>query len=172
MRVLTINVFSHHRYWSRRRRVLALGMGELVPDLVAFQEAVVTDQGDAVTEILGPEYHLLHQRGRSDDGGGASIASRWPIELVREAEIQFDRSLYRSCWIGSVAVVRIDVPEPIGPVLFVHHKPTWQSGAERERERQALATARLVEEIVAGRERMSSWPGNSTRSRMRRASAS
>lgn len=143
MRVLTINVFSHHGDWGRRRRVLADGMAEFAPDLVALQEAVVTDQDDAVAELLGPGYHVFHQRGRSDDGCGASIASRWPIELVYEAEIQFDLSLYRSGWIGSVALVRIDVPEPIGPVVFVHHKPTWQSAAENERERQALATARL-----------------------------
>jgi endonuclease/exonuclease/phosphatase family metal-dependent hydrolase len=32
----------------------------------------------------------------------------------------------------------------------VHHKPTWQSGAERERERQAVASARIVEEILDG----------------------
>jgi endonuclease/exonuclease/phosphatase family metal-dependent hydrolase len=34
----------------------------------------------------------------------------------------------------------------------VNHKPHWRSVCEREREMQALATARLVEELVDGRE--------------------
>jgi endonuclease/exonuclease/phosphatase family metal-dependent hydrolase len=61
--------------------------------------------------------------------------------------------LYASGWIGSLAVVEIAAPEPVGPVLVVHHKPTWQSGVERERELQAVASARIVEEILEGAER-------------------
>src|SRR5688500_16437190 len=129
VRVLTINVFNHHRDWEKRRRVLERGFAKLSPDVVVFQESVVRDGYDQVVELLGSGYQVFHQQGRSDDGGGASIASRWPIVLVREANIQFDRTLYRSAWIGSLAIVRIGCPEPIGGVLLAHHKPTWQSGA-------------------------------------------
>jgi endonuclease/exonuclease/phosphatase family metal-dependent hydrolase len=150
MRFLTMNIFAHHRDWDARRRVLVAGLRELNPDVVTLQEAITTDGYDQVTEILGPGYHVFHQRGRSDDGGGASIASRWPIDVVREADLHMDEVLYRSGWIGSLALVMIDVPKPIGPVLVVHHKPTWQSRAERERELQAVASARAVEEILQG----------------------
>jgi hypothetical protein len=47
-------------------------------------------------------------------------------------------------------MVEIAVPNPIGPVVLIHHKPTWESAAERERELQAVRTARLVEEILNG----------------------
>jgi endonuclease/exonuclease/phosphatase family metal-dependent hydrolase len=151
--VLTLNVFGHHRDWPARRRVLAAGLRDLNPDVVAFQEVFVTDGHDDVGELLGSDYHAFHQRGRDERGGGASIASRWPMEVLREADLQFDKGLYKSGWIGSLAVVEIRVPEPIGPVFLVHHKPTWQSGAELERERQAVASARIVEELLAGAER-------------------
>jgi endonuclease/exonuclease/phosphatase family metal-dependent hydrolase len=49
--------------------------------------------------------------------------------------------------------VRIAAPEPMGSVLLVHHKPTWQSRVERERELQAVRSARIVEEILGGEER-------------------
>jgi endonuclease/exonuclease/phosphatase family metal-dependent hydrolase len=153
VRVLTMNLFAHHRNWAERREVLSAGARDLNPDLAVFQEAIRTATYDQVDEILGPGYHVFHQRGRSDDGGGASIASRWPLEVCREADLQMTDGLYRSGWIGSLAVVEVRAPKPIGPVLLVHHKPTWQSGVELERERQAVASARIVEEIVAGTDR-------------------
>jgi hypothetical protein len=67
--------------------------------------------------------------------------------------LQISEHLYTSGWIGSLTVVEIDVPEPIGPVLLVHHKSTWQSGVELERELQAVASARIVEELLDGAER-------------------
>jgi endonuclease/exonuclease/phosphatase family metal-dependent hydrolase len=152
MRVLTMNIFAHHRGWDDRRRVLAAGLADFNPDIAAFQEAITTDGYDQVTDILGSGYHVFHQDGRSDDGVGASIASRWPIEVVRQADLQIHKRPYPSGWIG-LTVVEIAVPEPIGPVLLVHHKPTWQSGAEHEREAQALTSARIVEEILDGGER-------------------
>ena len=38
-------------------------------------------------------------------------------------------------------------PDPVGRVLIAHHKPTWQSGMEHVRERQALASARIIEDV-------------------------
>ena len=133
--------------------MLAAGLAQLDPDVVTFQEAIKTDGYDQVVELLGPGYQLFHQRGRSEDGVGASIASRWRLDVIREADLQLRDDLYASGWIGSLAVVQVAAPEPIGPVLVVHHKPTWQSGVELERERQAVASARIVEEILDGTDR-------------------
>lgn len=148
-----MNIFGHHQGWDARRLVLASGLRRLDPDVVSFQEAIKTDSYDQVAELLGPSYYLFHQRGRSEDGGGASIASRWRLEIIREADLQMSKGLYASGWIGSLAVVQVAAPEPIGPVLLVHHKPTWQSGVESERELQAVASARIVEEILDGTDR-------------------
>jgi endonuclease/exonuclease/phosphatase family metal-dependent hydrolase len=144
-----MNIFGHHRGWADRRSVLIAGLGDLLPDVVTFQEAIRTRGYDQVTEVLGPGYHVFHQAGRSDDGVGASIASRWPIEVVREADLPAPGG-DPTGWIGSLAVARIDVPEPIGPVLLAHHKPTWHSNMEHVRELQAVASARHIEAVLDG----------------------
>jgi endonuclease/exonuclease/phosphatase family metal-dependent hydrolase len=40
------------------------------------------------------------------------------------------------------------MPEPVGRVVFVNHLPDWQLTHEAERERQTVAVARFIEEIV------------------------
>jgi endonuclease/exonuclease/phosphatase family metal-dependent hydrolase len=50
-----------------------------------------------------------------------------------------------------VVVAEIFAPGPVGPLLFVHHKPSWQWGFEHERELQAVAAARFIEERVGER---------------------
>jgi endonuclease/exonuclease/phosphatase family metal-dependent hydrolase len=82
VRVLTLNVFSHYRDWRARCRVLAAGLRDLNPDVVALQETITRSGYDQVRELLGPSYEVVHQRGRDQDGGGASIASKWPLEGI------------------------------------------------------------------------------------------
>ena len=48
-------------------------------------------------------------------------------------------------------VTEIAAPEPYGPLVFVNHVPNWQLQFERERELQALAAARFVEELAGDR---------------------
>jgi hypothetical protein len=50
-----------------------------------------------------------------------------------------------------MAVAEVRGPDPIGPLLFVNHKPSFRLGFEHERELQALTAARFVEELVGGR---------------------
>ena len=145
MRVMTMNIFAHHRGWEDRRRVLIEGVATLAPDIVLLQEVVVTEAHDQAREILGPDYRIHHQPGRSDDGVGATIASRWPMDVVLDVGLDDDELT----WIGSLCVARVEVPEPIGPILVAHHKPTWRPAGEVDRERQAVATARHVEGIVS-----------------------
>lgn len=129
--------------------MLREGFRKLSPDVVTFQESVVTDDYDQVADILGPEYHVVHQGGRSADGAGASIASVWPIERVDELALPATpRMDPAEPWIGSVAVAHVSGT----PLMVVNHKPAWQFGFERERELQAVATARFVEELVGRRE--------------------
>jgi endonuclease/exonuclease/phosphatase family metal-dependent hydrolase len=94
VRVATLNIWGRRGAWAERRSVLADGFGELRPDLVAFQEAVVTHGYDQVADILGPDFHVAHQKyreaGRQDgteDGQGVSIASRWPLGEVQEVDL-------------------------------------------------------------------------------------
>jgi hypothetical protein len=94
MRVITQNLWGRRGDWPARRAVLADGLRDLRPDLVAFQGAIVADGYDQVCDLLGPAFHLAHQRVREPgDGGdveagqGFSIASRWPLGEVREADL-------------------------------------------------------------------------------------
>jgi endonuclease/exonuclease/phosphatase family metal-dependent hydrolase len=158
MRVLTMNIFGRRADWPARRRLLHETFARLDPDLVALQEAVVTDDHDQVADIVGDEMHLLHQRAREpggpgdvEPGQGISIASRWPIEEAEE--ITLDVTPRTAGFASGAILAAIDVPAPIGPLLFVNHLPDWQLHHERERELQAARVAARIEELVAGRPR-------------------
>jgi endonuclease/exonuclease/phosphatase family metal-dependent hydrolase len=147
---MTLNLLSpDHADWKRRRPVLQAGIAKWRPDLIAVQETVKTAGYDQVRELLDPEYQVFPHSGRSEDGVGAAFASRWPVDAVSELDL---RVTDRVSLPWSAAVVgELELPPPIGPLLFVHHKPTWEVGYALERELQAVACARFVEERVAGR---------------------
>ncbi len=152
VRVLTLNLWGLQGAWSDRRSVLIGGLRALQPDLVAFQEAVKTDDYDQATDLLTAEYHVIHQGGRSPDGLGTSIACRRPLEELKEVSFHVTPRIDRlHGWIGSAAATEVRFPDPIGRLLFVHHKPSWQWGFETERELQAVAAARFVEDVVGQR---------------------
>jgi endonuclease/exonuclease/phosphatase family metal-dependent hydrolase len=135
IRVATQNIWAFHEDWPNRRTVLADGLRALAPDLVAFQEAVVTDEYDQVRDLLGPDFHLAHHRRRWPDGGGVSIASRWPITNVQELESD---------------TILAEIGAPFGRLIFVNHCPRWEMDQELTRERETVAAARLVEEVHRG----------------------
>jgi hypothetical protein len=140
MRVLTLNLWGVRGAWPDRRRVLVDGLRELRPDLVAFVEAIQTDEYDQVVDLLGDGYHVAHQAEREEDGQGASIASRWPIDAVHEVDLNVTpRTADFAC---TTLVAEIAAPDPFGPLVFVDHMPSWQLQHEHERELQALAAAR------------------------------
>ena len=49
----------------------------------------------------------------------------------------------------STLLAEIRVPPPIGSLLFVNHKPSWPVDLEVERELQAVAAVRAIEDLVA-----------------------
>jgi endonuclease/exonuclease/phosphatase family metal-dependent hydrolase len=147
VRVATLNLWSVGGVWSGRREVLGDGLRALQPDLIAFQEAYKTEERDSVAEILGPEFHVVHQtEGLIGDGDCAAIASRWPVSELRELDQQV--SPRTSDFPAATLVAAIDAPEPVGPLLFVNHLPSWKPQLEYERELQTVAAARCIEEIV------------------------
>jgi endonuclease/exonuclease/phosphatase family metal-dependent hydrolase len=153
MRVLTLNLLAPDKGDYRRRRpVLAEGLARLRPDVVAFQETVWGDGADQAVELLGAGYEVARHPGRSADGVGAAMASRWPLGSVEQVDLRVPGRPPALSWAAAV-VAEVLAPPPLGPLWFVHHKPTWPYGAERERELQAVTTARFVEELVAGRDR-------------------
>jgi endonuclease/exonuclease/phosphatase family metal-dependent hydrolase len=137
--------------WSARRSLLAQGLRALDPDLVAFQGVIRHDDYDQVTDLLGPGYEVAHQTRREADGSGVSIASRWPLSEVHELDLQVTP---RTAGFLAVALVaEVQAPPPIGPLLFVNHKPNFELALEHERGLQAVTTATRLERLAAGRER-------------------
>jgi endonuclease/exonuclease/phosphatase family metal-dependent hydrolase len=153
MRVLTLNLLTpQHADWPRRRRVLTDGVRKLRPDLVAFQEISSAGGNDGVAELLGPGFQAAWHPGSSEDGVGAALASRWPLGGVHQLDLHLTPRTAGFPWCGVVAA-EVLAPAPLGPLLLVHHKPNWQYGYERERERQAVAAARFVEALRSDEDR-------------------
>jgi endonuclease/exonuclease/phosphatase family metal-dependent hydrolase len=151
VRVMTINVLSpEHADWESRRAVLRSGLEALRPDVVALQETVTASGDQQVLDLLGPGYEVVRHTAHSSNGVGAALASRWPVGEVSEIDLRLTARVDLP-WAAAV-VAEVALPAPFGPALFVHHKPTYHVGYARERELQAVACARLVEEQVAGRD--------------------
>jgi endonuclease/exonuclease/phosphatase family metal-dependent hydrolase len=157
VRVATLNLWGRRGAWEERRRLLIDGFRVLRPDLVAFQEAIVTEGYEQVTDILGLDYHLAHQTEREtgrggdiEDGQGISIASRWPLGEVWEPDLNVPpRTEDFAC--GTI-IAEVLVPGPIGTLLFVNHLPNWQLTFECERELQTAIVGRAIEEITEERD--------------------
>jgi endonuclease/exonuclease/phosphatase family metal-dependent hydrolase len=155
MRVVTQNLWGRRGDWPARRAVLVDGLRKLEPDLVALPEAVVTEEYDQVVDVLGPGFHLAHQQARepgdddAEPGQGHSLASRWPLGEVRELDLHLTpRTEGFACGILAAEVL---APEPIGPLLFAFHNPSWKLHLAHERELQAVEAARFLEELDGGR---------------------
>jgi endonuclease/exonuclease/phosphatase family metal-dependent hydrolase len=152
LRVVTFNLLSpEHADWPSRRTVIEAELRRLRPDLVALQECVRDTGQDQVIDLVGEDYEIVWHSARSDDGVGAALASRWPIGAVREVDLHVTPRVSLP-WAAAV-LAEVTLPDPFGATLVVHHKPTYEIGFGLERELQAVATARAVEEYLSGRER-------------------
>ena len=157
LRVLTLNLFGRRHDWTERRTAILTGLRTLNPDLVGFQESIVDDEYDQVRDLLGPEYHIVHQGNREpgeppdvERGQGFSIASRWPLTDVHELDLHVTpRTADFAC---GAMVTTLRAPAPLGPLMVVYHNPSWKLQLEYERQLQAPITARFVEELVGDRE--------------------
>jgi endonuclease/exonuclease/phosphatase family metal-dependent hydrolase len=144
LRVLTLNVWQRFGAWAERRSVLIDGLRVLKPDLVAFHESIKTEEYDQTVDLLGPGFNVVHGKGRDPNGMGVSIASRWPLGEVQEVEMNLTpRTAGFPC---TTLVAEVLAPAPLGSFLFVNHFPNFQLSFEHERELQAVAAARFVEE--------------------------
>jgi endonuclease/exonuclease/phosphatase family metal-dependent hydrolase len=156
VRVVVQNLWGRRGAWAERRSVLIAGLAALQPDLVVFNEAIKNQEYDQVLDLLGPSWNVAHQSQREaasgedvEEGQGFSIASRWPIEAVHELDLHVTpRTAGFAC---GALVAEILAAEPVGPLLLGYHNPNWQLPFAYERERQAVATAQFVEEIVSQR---------------------
>lgn len=150
LRVFTYNIYGTNAGWEQRREVLTHGLRELDPDLIAFQETLLSGEWDQVVDLLGGQHHIVHSEKRQVGEIGVSIASRWLVERVEELDLHVTpRTEEFPC---TTLIAEIATPDPIGRVLLVNHFPDYQPNHEHEREVQTVGAARRIEELVAGRE--------------------
>ena len=70
MRVVLQHLWGRRGDWEARRSALLRGLRELRPDLVALPEAIVQDDYDQVTDLLGDEFQVVRQSARERGDGG------------------------------------------------------------------------------------------------------
>ena len=148
LRMYSHNIFSGDAQRARRQDLLTTGIRVLDPDILVLQETVVTDSHDQVANLVGEGYQIVHSRARDADGGGISIASRWPVTATSEPDLAVV-SLRTHDFACTALLAMIDAPAPIGPLLVVNHFPDYHTTHELERERQAVIVARAIEDLVA-----------------------
>lgn len=146
VRVLTINV-QNDEGDPRRTEILNRGLGELAPDLVAFQEVLRSPERDQLAELLaGLELRATHQAEVlayeppfADRYGGSALASRWPYRIVEALDLRGgDAPDVPWCTLAAA----VELPGQ-GELLFIAPTTAWRPAAEATRERQVLALTDL-----------------------------
>jgi endonuclease/exonuclease/phosphatase family metal-dependent hydrolase len=149
LRIATLNTWGTRGDWPARRAVLADEFRRIDADVLTLQETILTGDHDQAREVLGDRYHLVQQREREPDGQGITTASRWPVGEVLEVDLHLtDRTHDFAC---TTLICEILAPAPIGRVWVANHLPDWQLDHEHERQLQAVAAARTLEELLARR---------------------
>ena len=141
-----MNIWNFDGPYAARQKLLRAGIRQLDPDLMAFQEAGYDGNRNQVADLLaGSGYHIVHQFDDNPFPGckeGCCIASRWPMEIVEARSLRLTKRSKGYPYVAMAA--RLQAPAPVGPMLFVCAKPSWELYAEYERELQAVALAKLV----------------------------
>jgi endonuclease/exonuclease/phosphatase family metal-dependent hydrolase len=151
LRVVTWNVLTLEDAFGRQRQeAVRRALPELRPDIIALQEVTRSPDLDQAGYLLGQDFMIVDLPGRSPSFAGECLASRWPLGDVTTLDVAVADSgedLPRA----TAVAVEVLVSPPLGPLLAVHHRGTYQLQLEHAREKQALATARFVEDLVSDR---------------------
>ncbi|MFC0627937.1 endonuclease/exonuclease/phosphatase family protein [Kribbella deserti] len=156
LRVVTLNLLTvTDADGKTRQEVVRAALPELNPDVIALQEVTRGPDSDQAAYLLGPEYTVVDLPGPPNQAGEC-LASRWPLGRVATLDRPIEAGTGTDG--GSVdeprataVAVEVLLPPPVGPVLVVHHRGTYELHLEHVREKQALATARFIEDLVADR---------------------
>ncbi|WP_166664222.1 endonuclease/exonuclease/phosphatase family protein [Actinophytocola oryzae] len=154
LRVVTYNVLTiAEADGPARHRIMRRVFPGLGADIVALQEVTRGADSDQVAELLGSEFTVVDLPGGSSAGAGECLATRLPVAAVHALDVPVSGEGPQAVRATAVAV-EVLAPQPIGSVLVVHHRGTFELPFEHARERQAVATARFVEELAADRDEL------------------
>ncbi len=148
LRVTTLNLLTlKDADGQRRQECVRRALPKLRPDLIALQEVTRGPDFDQARYLLGPDFTIVDLPGRSPSYAGECLASRWPLGGITT----LDENIVDVAARATAVAAEVLVPPPLGPLLAVHHRGTYELQLEHVREQQVLATARFVEDLVADR---------------------
>jgi endonuclease/exonuclease/phosphatase family metal-dependent hydrolase len=151
LRLVTLNVLSlENPFGEERQEAVRQAIPDLSADIVALQEVTRGPDFDQAPYLLGDDFTIVDLPGQLPNFAGECLASRWPIGDVTTLDVPLAENGEGLPRAAAVAV-EVLVPSPLGPLLAVHHRGTYELDMEHVREQQALATARFVEDLVSGR---------------------
>jgi endonuclease/exonuclease/phosphatase family metal-dependent hydrolase len=149
LRLLTFNLLTFQSAsGAERHAVVQRQLPGLAADVVALQEVTRSPQFDQAAELLGGDFAIVDLPGATADHVGECLASRWPLGEVAALDQPADDNGASDGPRATAVAAEVLVPPPLGPVLVVHHRGTYELQLEHVREAQALATARFVEALV------------------------
>ncbi|MEK9162987.1 MAG: endonuclease/exonuclease/phosphatase family protein [Chloroflexota bacterium] len=127
-KVLTLNLLNDLSRWDERKNLIAQGVNDLQPDLIALQEVKLplnTAQWLA-DHIGGYTVHLCPKTGKAKNREGIAILSRLPVE--GEAYLDLQRQ-------GRVAqYIRLKINDR--RLIFANTHLYWEPGESKERMKQ------------------------------------
>lgn len=150
VRLLTFNLLTRvSADGPARHEVVKRVLSDLKPDVVALQEVTRNSEFDQAAELLGEDFTIVNVPDGSPEYGGECLATCRPVVRVDTLDepLGVEASRYRA----AAAALEFIGPGHLGPLVVVHHKATYELHLDHIRERQALATARFVDELVRDR---------------------
>jgi endonuclease/exonuclease/phosphatase family metal-dependent hydrolase len=149
LRVITFNLLTlADANGEQRQEAVRKVLPDLCPDVVALQEVTRRPDFDQARYLLGPDYTIVGLPGESPSHAGECLASRWPVGEVTTLDVPV---ISETRLRATAVAADILFPPPLGPLLVVHHRGTYELPLEHVREQQAVATAQFIEDLIADR---------------------
>lgn len=149
MRVATANLLTYQSASGRDRHEAAKDLlADLDIDVVALQEVTRTAEFDQAVSLLGPDYTIVDVPGGDPVYGGECLATRCRVLHVERMQIELSDTQSSTPSFARALALIVDGPLAVGPVIVVHHTGTFERDLESVREKQAVATARMVEGLL------------------------
>ena len=149
LRLLTLNIWSHHPPWPTRKRLIQAGLRAEAPGLVALQEVLQptgpgTGQADELAEGLG--YRVVFSRACRLTGPvpadyGVALLSRYPIREHRTEPLPTPPGVEPRVLLYALCSVKVGVL----PVLVTHLSWEPELAAVRRAQLAHIASFMLLE---------------------------
>ena len=140
LRIVTINILNDLSQWEARRELLAQGLADVQPDLIALQEVNLPTENSAwLAGQLGMQHrYITPKSGPESQSEGIAILSRLPIQAAQSLVLPGPQGRVAQC----VEVLAGEIP-----VYFANGHFFWQPGESETRDRQVEMLLSWIKDI-------------------------